>query len=86
MRALVDACYARTTALLQAHGDALRGVAELLLERETIHQGDLERIAGADKRLADGADEELQLVDAAATLLRGVQKLVVAADRERMYM
>ncbi len=47
VRSLVDACYARTQALLKAHADALKGVAELLLERETIHQGDLERIAGA---------------------------------------
>jgi AFG3 family protein len=46
VRALVDGCYARTRALLQTHAAALKGVAELLLEKETISQLDLARIAG----------------------------------------
>lgn len=43
---LVDAAYRRTKELLQKHSEALRGVAELLLERETINQNDLVTVAG----------------------------------------
>jgi cell division protease FtsH len=46
VRALVLACYERTLALLREREAALRGVAELLLERETINQRDLEHVAG----------------------------------------
>ena len=46
VRALVDSCYARTRALLQEHAASLKGVAELLLQRETISQVDLVAIAG----------------------------------------
>lgn len=44
---LVDGAYKRTKALLGQHAEALRGVAELLLARETINQNDLVAIAGA---------------------------------------
>ena len=43
---LVEAAYARTKALLATHATALRGVAELLLQRETINQSDLAQVAG----------------------------------------
>ena len=46
----------------------------------------LERISLADKCLADGADEELQLVDVAATLLRVTKGFGVPADKERSYL
>ena len=46
VRALVNACYERTRALLSTHAVGLKGVAELLLERETISQTDLARIVG----------------------------------------
>jgi replication factor C subunit 2/4 len=82
VQGLLAAGYA-TGGILDKFADAV--VAHPTLPN-AVKAAALERIAGADKRLADGADEELQLVDAAATLLRGVQKLVVAADRERMYM
>ena len=49
VRALVDSCYARTRALLQEHAASLKGVAELLLQRETISQVDLVAIAGERK-------------------------------------
>ena len=73
-----------------ATGGILEKLAEAVVSHPTLPNGAkaaaLERIAGADKRLADGADEELQLVDAVATLLRGAQRLVVGADKERAYL
>ena len=79
---------------LLAAGYATGGILEKLADAVVAHPtltnavkaAALERIAGADKRLADGADEELQLVDAAATLLRGVQRIAIAADKERAYL
>jgi replication factor C subunit 2/4 len=44
-----------------------------------------ERIAKAEKRLADGADEELQLVDVAEAFLRAAKGIVIPADKERAY-
>ena len=58
VRALVDTCYARTRTLLEAQRDSLRGVAELLLERETISQLDLAKIAGERKWPPVGAVRE----------------------------
>jgi len=46
VKALVDECYARTAALLREHAPKLKAVAELLLEKETISQVDLARLAG----------------------------------------
>ena len=47
VRKLIDDCYARTRSLLELHADKVRGVAELLLEKETISQKDLALVAGA---------------------------------------
>ena len=46
VKILIDQCYARTKALLSLHQDKLKSVAELLLEKETISQVDLARLAG----------------------------------------
>jgi AFG3 family protein len=46
VKKLVDACYARTKELLTTHAAKVKGVAELLLERETISQKDLADVAG----------------------------------------
>ena len=46
----------------------------------------LERISRADKCLADGADEELQLIDVLATLLRASRGFDVPADKERCFI
>ena len=47
MRSLmVEAAYQRTKELLAKHAVALKGVAELLLLRETINQSDLVQVAG----------------------------------------
>lgn len=45
-----------------------------------------ERIASAEKKLYDGADEELQLVDVAETILRTVKGITIPADKERTYL
>ena len=42
-----------------------------------------ERAAGADKRLADGADEELQLTDFMLLANRSVKRAPLVADGER---
>lgn len=42
-----------------------------------------ERAAAADKRLVDGADEELQLLDVLLAANRAARGLVSTADRER---
>ena len=42
-----------------------------------------ERVAQAEKKLADGADEELQLLDVCLCLQRAHKKLAVASDKER---
>jgi ATP-dependent Zn protease len=60
VRALVETCYARTRDLLALHADKLRAVAELLLERETISQVDLARLAGERPfKMTDGIKEYL---------------------------
>lgn len=46
VRQLVADCYERTKGLLTEHSEKLKGVAELLLEKETISQLDLIRVAG----------------------------------------
>lgn len=46
VRKTVDECYARTKELLAKHADKVKAVAELLLEKETINQSDLQRLAG----------------------------------------
>ena len=46
VKALVDECYKRTKDLLATHADKIKRVAELLLERETISQIDIARLAG----------------------------------------
>jgi AFG3 family protein len=46
VKKIVDTAYERTFALLQTHAEALKKVAELLLEKETISQIDIEAIAG----------------------------------------
>jgi ATP-dependent Zn protease len=46
VRKIVDTAYARSKEVLHKHAAAVRGVAELLLERETINQNDIARIAG----------------------------------------
>jgi replication factor C subunit 2/4 len=45
-----------------------------------------ERIASAEKKLSDGADEELQLVDVAETLLRAAKGISIPADKEKHYL
>jgi replication factor C subunit 2/4 len=45
-----------------------------------------ERISAAEKKLFDGADEELQLVDVAECLLRQIKGVSVSADREKFYI
>lgn len=76
---------------LLAQGYAMNGVLDRLCEAIT---GDArlsggqkaaicERIAVAEKRLLDGADEELQLLDVAEFMLRASHRIVVAADKER---
>ena len=43
-----------------------------------------ERFAAADKKLADGADEELQLIDIMAAAQRAVKNMPLpAVERER---
>ena len=42
-----------------------------------------ERIAGAEKRLGDGADEELQLLDVCLCLQRTHKRMAIPSDRER---
>lgn len=42
-----------------------------------------ERAAGADKRLSDGADEELQLTDFMLGAHRAIKGIVLPMDRER---
>ena len=44
----------------------------------------LERLAAADKKLADGADEELQVVDVCCTIFRAARGLAINADKERL--
>ena len=46
VKILIDECYARTKSLLALHIDKLTAVANLLLEKETISQVDLARLAG----------------------------------------
>jgi len=46
VRKLIDAAYDRVKGVLEAHADAMKGVAELLLSKETISQSDLATIAG----------------------------------------
>lgn len=46
VKKLVDACYARTKELLTMHAEKVKGVAELLLVKETISQKDLADVAG----------------------------------------
>jgi len=43
-----------------------------------------ERVAQAEKKLADGADEELQLLDVCLCLQRTHKKLPAASDKERL--
>jgi replication factor C subunit 2/4 len=43
-----------------------------------------ERIAAAEKRTLDGADEELQLLDVAEYMFRVSRKALVPADKERL--
>lgn len=43
-----------------------------------------EKFALADKRLIDGADEELQLIDLMQAAHRAVQATPIAADKERI--
>lgn len=42
-----------------------------------------EKFAQAEKRLIEGADEELQLIDMLASAARAIQKISISADRER---
>ncbi len=46
VRKVVDECYARTRSLLTLHAAKVKGVAELLLEKEIISQNDLAKVAG----------------------------------------
>jgi AFG3 family protein len=46
VKKVVDSAYQRTKELLSTHREKLRGVAELLLSKETINQNDLASIAG----------------------------------------
>jgi ATP-dependent Zn protease len=46
VRKLVGSAYDRTRAVLTKHGEAVRRIAELLLEKETINQNDIAAIAG----------------------------------------
>jgi len=46
VKKLVDSCYVRTRELLTRHAAPLKAVAELLLEKETISQLDIVRLAG----------------------------------------
>jgi AFG3 family protein len=46
VRTVVEQCYARTRSLLTEHADKVKGVAELLLDKETINQNDLAKVAG----------------------------------------
>lgn len=47
VRKVVQECYTRTQTLLTTHADKVKAVAELLLEKETINQNDLSKIAGS---------------------------------------
>ncbi len=79
---------------LLVQGYPVHGILEKLCEAVISHKSLpasakaalLEKAAAADKRLCDGADEELQLVDVAATLLRGATGLSIPADKERCYL
>ena len=82
----------RSVQSLLAQGYSVGGVLEKLCDAVVAHPtlpgpakaAALERIAAADKRLADGADEELQVVDVCCTLFRASRKVVIPADKERL--
>jgi AFG3 family protein len=59
-RKIVDEAYARTKALLLERSDELIGVAEKLLERETINQDDIIAIVG--ERPFDSADNYQEIL------------------------
>ena len=77
---------------LLAQGFNVGGILEKLCEAvvasphlsNTAKAKALERIAAADKKLADGADEELQVVDVCATIFRAARGMGLAAERERI--
>lgn len=46
VRKIVQQVYDRTYKLLEEHREGLEAVAQLLLEKEVLHQADLERLLG----------------------------------------
>ena len=72
-----------------AMGGILEKIADAIIAHPTLSSkvkaAALERLALAEKLLVDGADEELQLVQVAAMLLRGATGLSIPADREKSY-
>lgn len=77
---------------LLSQGYAMSGILDRLMEAIT-GEGRLtggqkgkivEKLAAVEKRLIDGADEELQMLDVAEFMLRVVQGINVNADRERL--
>jgi ATP-dependent Zn protease len=89
VKALVDGAYQRTRALLTQHAEKLKAVAELLLERETISQVDLARLAGERPfKMTDGIkeylsaqfDEKKDAAQAAAAAPAAAAAAAAAAD------
>lgn len=79
---------------LLINGYAVNTILERLLNT-VIHDPSLssnqkaiisERIANAEKKLVDGADEELQLVDVAECIHRSIKNITISADTERSYL
>jgi len=69
-----------TAGILEKLCDAILGNSELSGAAKATC---LEKIAAADKRLADGADEELQIVDVACTIYRAACNKAIPAEKER---
>ena len=72
-----------TAGILEKLSEAVLGSEKL---SGAAKAASLERIAAADKRLADGADEELQIVDVACCIYRAANKLGIPAEKERGYL
>lgn len=89
----IDAARKAVQGLL-VNGFAIGGILEKLCDAVISHAtlaapvkaAVLEKIAQAEKLLAEGADEELQLLTIASAMLRGIAKMQIPSDLEKNYL